>query len=196
MGQCEIRRDTPFPDLEVENKLWSLYLDDANLLEIMEERAAKELTDKPSEDSHWGIPVNLDKSLARSSKAEKLGAVLHSELGRLRLRAAMKRGLDSVGLAFWILRQEEVPRKILHRSSWEVKSIPSDRTRPPARLFNGFVGSEVHTLRFRRPLFALFIYLWKEISDKGAMIRLGVKSVEEILMASCSQPLRFTDLRL
>ena len=50
LGRCEIRRDTLFPDLEEEEALWSLYLDDANLLEIMSERMAKEMEGKPSQE--------------------------------------------------------------------------------------------------------------------------------------------------
>ena len=44
-------------------------------------------------------------------------------------------------------------------------------------------------------MFGVFDYLWKDISDGEVMIELGAKSVEEILMAGCSQPLRVTDLR-
>ena len=50
-------------------------------------------------------------------------------------------------------------------------------------------------MQFRRPLFGIFDYLWKEISDGEVMIDLSVKAVEEILMAAMSQPLRVTDLR-
>ena len=179
LGGCEIRRDSVFPDLEVEEKMWSLYLDDTNLMEVMETRVAKDLEGKPSEEQerlrkaygHWGIPVNVDKALVRAQQAEKLGAVVNGELGQL--RGAMKRALDSIGLGFWILRQEEVPRKSLQV----------------------FLGREVHTMQFRRPLFSVFDYIWKDVSDGGPLVRLQMKSVEEILLAACCQPLRFTDLR-
>ena len=92
LGKCEIRRDALFPDMEEEDALWSLYLDDTNLLEVMSERVAKELEGKPSEEqlrlrraySHWGIPFSLDKAVVRQQKAEKLGAVVDGERGLLK----------------------------------------------------------------------------------------------------------------
>eukprot|EP00438_Fugacium_kawagutii_P035840 Skav200292 [mRNA] locus=scaffold2127:400532:404444:+ [translate_table: standard] len=179
LGNCEIRRDAEFPDLSEEDAIWSLYLDDTSLIEQMDKRLAEELEGKESEEqlrlrkayAHWGIPVSFGKALVRSKTGEKLGAVIHGELGHL--RAATKRALETMGLGFWLLRQEEVSRKSLQV----------------------FVGREVHTMQFRRPTFSLFDYIWKDISDGGPLLELSLKSVEEILMAGCSQPLRFTDLR-
>ena len=141
LDSCEIWRDSVFPDLEVEDKVWSLYLDDTNLMEVMSSKVGKELEGKPSEEqerlrkayAHWGIAVNAGKALVRSPQAEKLGAVIDGDLGQL--RGSMKRGLDSMGLAFWMLRQEEVPRKAVQV----------------------FLGREVHTMQFRRPLFSHFL---------------------------------------
>jgi hypothetical protein len=73
----------------------------------------------------------------------------------------------------WILRQEFVPRKALQV----------------------LLGREVHTMQFRRPVFGVFDYLWKEISDGAVMLDLGPKACEEIFLAAMSQPLRVTDLR-
>ena len=94
LGRCEIRRDSIFPDLEVESeeKLWSLYLDDRNLLEILEEKVAKEMEGKTADEQeqmrrayhHWGIPVCPNKSLVRAVKGEKLGAVLDGDKGLLK----------------------------------------------------------------------------------------------------------------
>eukprot|EP00438_Fugacium_kawagutii_P019894 Skav227771 [mRNA] locus=scaffold1237:40424:41934:+ [translate_table: standard] len=78
-----------------------------------------------------------------------------------------------MGLGFWLLRQEGVPRKALQV----------------------FLGREVRTMQFRRQTFSIFDYLWKDIGEGEPILRLGVKSVEEILMAGCSHPLRYTDLR-
>ena len=179
LGSCEIRRDSLFPDLEVEGQLWSLYLDDTNLLEILEKKVAAELEGKAPEEQerlrrayhHWGIPVCPNKSLLRASKGEKLGAVLDGDKGLL--KGATRRALESISLGLWILRQEFVPRKALQV----------------------LLGREVHTMQFRRPIFGVFDYLWKEISDGAVMLDLGSKSCEEIFLAAMSQPLRVTDLR-
>eukprot|EP00438_Fugacium_kawagutii_P020958 Skav211849 [mRNA] locus=scaffold305:925833:932175:+ [translate_table: standard] len=179
LGQCEIKRDSIFPDLEVEDSLWSLYLDDMNLVEIMDKKVAEDLKDKPPQEqqrlrqayAHWGIPVSLPKAAVRAEKTEKLGAVIDGEAGVL--KGSTKRALDSISLSCWILRQEKVLRKALQV----------------------FLGKETHTIQFRRPLFAMFDYLWKDIGEGEPMVELGVKSVEEILMAGFSQPLRFTNLR-
>jgi len=87
LGHCEIRRDAIFPDLEKEDALWSLYLHDSNLIEVMTKKVAKEMEGRPSEEQehlrrayrHWGIPVSLDKALVRASSAEKLGAVIDGD---------------------------------------------------------------------------------------------------------------------
>eukprot|EP00438_Fugacium_kawagutii_P004851 Skav221072 [mRNA] locus=scaffold3118:298387:301731:- [translate_table: standard] len=179
LGRCEIRRDTPFPDLGTENKVWSLYLDDTNLVEMMLARVGKEMQGKPSEEQqrlrqayeHWGIPISLEKALERAQKAEKLGAVIDGDAGLV--RTAMKRAIDSISLGMWLLRQDRAPRKALQV----------------------FLGKEVHSLQFRRPLFAIFDYLWKEIASGEVMLELGLKSVEEVLLAGFCQPLRFTDLK-
>lgn len=46
LGAFEIRRDAEFLDLE--RSMWSLYLDDTTLVEILDKRVAKELEGKPS----------------------------------------------------------------------------------------------------------------------------------------------------
>jgi len=179
LGKCEIRRDAVFPDLEKEGSLWSLYLDDANLMEVMSRRVAAELEGLPSEEQqrlrrayqHWGIPISLDKAVVRAPSAEKLGAVIDGEGGVL--KTSTKRALESLSLGFWLMRQDEVPRKALQV----------------------FLGREVHTLQFRRPLFGILDYVWKDISEGGVLTQLGSKSIEEILMCGMSQPLRATDLR-
>ena len=65
----------------------------------------------------------------------------------------------------------------------------------PRKALQVFLGREVHSLQFRRPLFGIFDYLWKEVGDGAPMLELGVKSVEEVLLAGMSQALRVTDLR-
>lgn len=179
LGGCEIRRDALFPDLELEKSMWSLYLDDTSLVEVLEKRLAEELSDKPSAEQerlrqayqHWGIPVSKEKSLVRAEKAEKLGAVIDGEKGTL--KGSTKRALESLSLGFWLLRQEAVPRKALQI----------------------FLGKEVHTMQFRRPLFGIFDYVWKDVAQGSPMLELGLKSVEEILLSGALQPMRVTDLR-
>ena len=75
LGRCEIRRDSLFPDLEVEDRLWSLYLDDTNLLEVLEEKVAKDMEGKTSASkiscqgvSALGDSVCPNKSLVRAAK--------------------------------------------------------------------------------------------------------------------------------
>lgn len=179
LGRCEIRRDAIFRDLEKEDALWSLYLDDSNLIEVMSKKVAKELEGRPSDEQehlrrayrHWGIPVSLDKALVRANSAEKLGAVIDGDGGIL--KTSTRRALESLSLGFWLLRQDVVPRKSLQV----------------------FLGKEVHTLQFRRPLFGVLDYAWKDISNGEVMTQLGGKTVEEILLCGMSQPLRATDLR-
>ena len=179
LGACEIRRDAEFPDLELERSMWSLYLDDTTLVEILDKRVAKELEGKPSAEQkrlrrayqHWGIPVSKEKALVRNEAAEKLGAVVDGEKGVL--KGSTKRALENLSLGFWLLRQERVPRKALQV----------------------FLGKEVHTMQFRRPLFGVFDYLWKDVAQGSPMVELGLKSVEEVLLSGLLQPLRRTDLR-
>eukprot|EP00435_Cladocopium_sp_Y103_P035992 s493_g9.t1 len=175
----EVRRDAIFPDLGLAESLWSLYLDDTSLLELMEKKVAESLQDKPSEEQlrlrkayeHWGIPVSEGKALVRATTGEKLGAVLDGDKGLL--KGATRRALETLSLGFWLMRQELVPRKALQV----------------------FLGREVHTMQFRRPLFGTFDYLWKEVSEGEVMRDLSVKSVEEILLAGMCQPMRVTNLR-
>ena len=176
LGKGEIRGDSVFPNLEEEEKLWSLYyLDDTSLYEIMEARVAEDLEAKSSEGqdalrqayAHGGVPYSKEKSLQRARRAEKLGAVARNP------PRSDEESARCLSLSFWLLRQDKVPRKGLQV----------------------LLGQEVHTLQFRRPLFGVFDYIWKDISDGEVLFQLGAKSVEEILMAGCSQLLRVTDLR-
>ena len=179
LGRCEIRRDSIFPDLEEESSLWSLYLDDTSLIEIMDRKVAEELAGKPAAEqlrmrqayAHWGIPISLDKALERAERAEKLGAVVDGDAGVL--RCATRRAMESVSLVLWILGQEKVPRKALQV----------------------LCGKEVHTLQFRRPLFGIYDYIWKGIASGESSVRLDGKMAEELLLGCCCQALRATDLR-
>ena len=75
--------------------------------------------------------MSKEKALVRNEAAEKLGAVVDGEKGVL--KGSTKRALENLSLGFWLLRQERVPRKALQV----------------------FLGKEVHTMQFRRPLFSL-----------------------------------------
>eukprot|EP00435_Cladocopium_sp_Y103_P069147 s617_g32.t1 len=176
---CEIRRDAVFPDLELERSMWSLYLDDTTLVEMLDRRVAAELAGKESDEQqrlrlayqHWGIPVSKEKSLVRAQSAEKLGAVVDGEKGLL--KGSTRRALENMSLGFWLIRQDQVPRKSLQV----------------------FLGKEVHTIQFRRPLFRVFDYLSKDVAEGKPLVQLGLKSVEEIMLSGATQPLRVTDLR-
>ena len=178
LGMCEVR-DAIFPDLEHHEGIWSLYLDDTNVMEVLDAKLAKELEGTPADEQkrlraayeHWGIPTSLEKTVMRARKAEKLGAIIDGDAGML--RGSTKRALESLSLGTWILGQERVARKALQV----------------------FCGKEVHTMQFRRPVFGVFDYIWKAIGDGREYVELGPKVVEEILMAGCLQVMRFTDLR-
>eukprot|EP00435_Cladocopium_sp_Y103_P069810 s1270_g34.t1 len=150
----EVRRDAIFPDLGLSDSLWSLYLDDTSVLELMEKKVAE----------------SRGKALRGAAEAPA-PAVLDGDKGLL--KGATRRALETLSLGFWILRQETVPRKSLQV----------------------LLGREVHTMQFRRPLFGVFDYLWKEISEGEVMRNLSVKAVEEILLAGMCQALRVTNLR-
>eukprot|EP00435_Cladocopium_sp_Y103_P012625 s3996_g3.t1 len=145
----------------------------------MSARVAKDLEGVPSEEQlrlrrayqHWGVPVSLEKALVRAPKGEKLGGVVDGDKGHL--KGSTRRALEGLSLGFWMLRQDSIPRKALQV----------------------FLGREVHTLQFRRPLFSTFDYLWKDVAAGGPLVQLGGKSVEEVLMSGMNQPLRLTDLR-
>ena len=125
LAPCEIRRDAEFPDLELETNLWSLYLDDTTLVEIMEKRVAKDLEGKPSEEQerlrrayqHWGIPVSKEKALIRGEKAEKLGAVLDGEAGVL--KGSTRRALEALSLGFWLYTAGTSAAESTASFSWE-----------------------------------------------------------------------------
>jgi len=176
----EIRRDSVFPQLECDGgAAWALYLDDTTILEVLDEKVAKQTEGKPPEEqlairaayTHWGIPFSKEKALQRAAKAEKLGAVLDGDCGQL--RGSTKRAMDSISLGA-ALCQKEYPLK---------------------KAMQVFAGKEVHTLQFRRPLFCIFDELWKEIGREGGHCRMTSKVVSEVLMSSCLQPMKFSDLR-
>ncbi len=180
LGELEIRKDTIFPELEPDgNAAWSLYLDDTAVLEILSEKIAKEVEGKPGAEqtqlrqayTHWGIPFSKDKALTRAKEAEKLGSVIKGDLGHLRV--ATRRSLDSIAMAAWLFEKEFAPKKALQV----------------------YAGKEVHTLQFRRPLFCIFDWLWKEIGSQSNMVRMEPKVIEEMLLVGCMQAMKFTDLR-
>jgi len=66
---------------------------------------------------------------------------------------------------------------------------------PSRKSLQVYAGKEVHTLQFRRPLFSVFDWLWKAIGEGEGTCRMTKNVIEEMLMAGCLQPLKFTDLR-
>jgi len=180
LPEMEVRKDMIFPILEVEGSaIWSLYLDDTNILELISKKVAKSLEGRPSDEqlrlraayTHWGIPFSADKAATRAKEAEKLGSVIDGERGLL--RAATRRAIESVALGSWMIQKEYPPRKVVQV----------------------FAGKEVHTLQFRRPLFSIFSQIWKTIGSEGYVARMDRATIEEVLLVGCVQPLKFTNLK-
>ena len=110
LPEMEIRKGMVFPALEVEGSaVWSLYLDDTNILELIDRKVAESLEGKPSEEqtrlraayTHWGIPYSAEKAAIRAKESEKLGAIIDGERGLL--RASTKRGIDSIAMGAWMI---------------------------------------------------------------------------------------------
>ena len=58
-----------------------------------------------------------------------------------------------------------------------------------------FIGKEVHTLQFRRPLFSVYDQVWELISGPDERPELDEKVVAEMVTALSLFPMRFTDWR-
>ena len=89
------------------------------------------------------------------------------------LRAASRRAIENLSLACWILQRE----------------------RPSKKALQVWAGKEVHTLQFRRPLFSVLDEVWKKIAEDGPYCKVSRKLVQEVLLLSCLQALKYTDLR-
>ena len=180
LPEMEVRKDMIFPILEVEGSaVWSLYLDDTNILELISKKVAKSLEGRPSDEqlrlraayTHWGIPFSADKAVISAKEAEKLGSVIDGERGLL--RAATRRAIESVALGSWMIQKEYLRRKVVQV----------------------FAGKEVHTLQFRRPLFSIFSQIWKTIGSEGHVAKMDRATIGEVLLVGCVQPLKFTNLK-
>lgn len=82
LPELEVRKDAVFPVLEVEGSaIWSLYLDDTNILELIDKKLEKSLEGKTSEEqkrlraayTHWGIPFTLRKPPYEQRRLRSLG---------------------------------------------------------------------------------------------------------------------------
>ena len=104
---AEITKHSVFPEVE-DGALWSIYLDDATLLEKMEEKKSADMAGKPPQEQKrlrdayawWGIPTNKGKTLEREREAERLGALLDGKQGILRTKTSRSLGLIFLGT--WI----------------------------------------------------------------------------------------------
>lgn len=85
----------------------------------------------------------------------------------------VQRLLDNMSLGLWLFQQGQVSRKALQV----------------------FVGKEVHTLQFRRPLFSVYDHVWKLISGESDRPFMDEKAISEVVTALGLFPLRFTDWR-
>ena len=119
----------------------------------------------------WGIPFNAKKAIEEASTAERLGAFLDGDRGRVGV--TVQRLLDNMSLGLWLFQQGQVSRKALQV----------------------FVGKEVHTLQFRRPLFSVYDHVWKLISGESDRPFMDEKAISEVVTALGLFPLRFTDWR-
>eukprot|EP00438_Fugacium_kawagutii_P005526 Skav227070 [mRNA] locus=scaffold72:1057412:1062770:- [translate_table: standard] len=175
----EVRRDRPWPDLGDDCPAWCLYLDDSTLLRKVEAQMAETLRGKSQEEQDdlrrayqfWGIPFNSKKAVEECLSAERLGAYLDGDRGRIGVTA--KRTLECLGLSAWVLGQGQVSKKTLQV----------------------LAGKEIHCLQFRRPLMSVYDEIWKLIAGPEDYPYLTVKLVNEIVTSMCLSPLRFTDWR-
>ena len=175
----ELRKDRPWPHLGDACPVWALYLDDTTILRKIEAEVMSSLQGKPQKEQErlrmayqfWGIPFNAKKAIEETEQAERLGAFLDGKRGRVGV--TVQRLLDNMSLGLWLLKQGQVTRKSLQV----------------------FIGKEVHTLQFRRPLFSVYDQVWKLISGSDDAPWLDEKVVTEILMSLGLCPMRFTDWR-
>ena len=175
----ELRKDRPWPSLGEACPVWALYLDDSTILREVEVKVAASLQGRPQKEQErmrlayqfWGIPYNAKKAIEEAEVAERLGAFLDG--GRGRVGVTVQRLLDNMSLGLWLLQQGQISRKALQV----------------------FMGKEVHTLQFRRPLFSTYDHLWKLITGPSDFPWLDEKAISEICTALSLMPLRFTDWR-
>eukprot|EP00438_Fugacium_kawagutii_P010394 Skav220394 [mRNA] locus=scaffold639:248658:258388:- [translate_table: standard] len=175
----EVRRDRPWPELGDDCPAWCLYLDDSTLLRKIEAQVAETLVGKSQQEQddlrrayqYWGIPFNSKKAVEECLSAERLGAYLDGDRGRIGVTA--KRTLECLGLSAWVLGQGQVSKKTLQV----------------------LAGKEIHCLQFRRPLMSVYDEIWKLIAGPEDYPYLTVKLVNEIVTSMCLSPLRFTDWR-
>lgn len=97
------------------------------------------------------IPYLKQKSLQRARKAEKLGAIIDRDAGTLKGSTVGALNLEQLIVGILPFSAREGPSKAL-------------------------LGRKVHTLQFRRPLFGMFDFLWKDISDDEVLIPHTVRS--------------------
>ncbi len=142
--QLELRKDRAWPDLGESCPVWALYLDDSTLLRKVEAEVTTSLQGKPQSEQirlrnayqFWGVPYNSKKAIEEAEAAERLGAYLDGSRGRVGV--TVQRLLDNMSLGIWLFQQGRVSRKALQM----------------------FMGKEVHTLQFRRPLFSVYDHVW------------------------------------
>ena len=159
--------------------VWALYLDDTTLLRKIEAEVMSSIQGKPQREQQrmrlayqfWGIPFNAKKAIEEAEKGERLGAFLDGKRGRVGV--TVRRLLDNMSLGLWLFQQERVTRKSLQV----------------------FIGKEVHTLQFRRPLFSVYDQVWKLISGPEEKPQLDEKVIAEMVTALSLFPMRFTDWR-
>ena len=177
--QLELRKDRALPDLGEGCPVWALYLDDSTILRKVDAEMASMLQGKPQKEQirlrqayqFWGIPYNAKKAIEEAEAAERLGAYLDGSRGRVGV--TVPRLLDNMSLALWLFQQGKVSKKALQM----------------------FMGKEVHTLQFRRPLFSVYDHVWSLISGEEDAHWLDEKAISEICAALSLMPLRFTDWR-
>eukprot|EP00438_Fugacium_kawagutii_P016600 Skav236386 [mRNA] locus=scaffold29:74303:80602:- [translate_table: standard] len=175
----EIRKGREWPVLEEEAPAWSLYLDDSTFLRKVEAKVQATISGLPSQEQEalrrayqfWGVPYNSAKALEECESAERLGAYLDGQSGRIGV--TVKRLLEGLSLGFWVLSQGQVSRKALQV----------------------FTGKEVHCLQFRRPLFSVYDEVWRLIAQESEAPYLTVKACTEIVVSMCLADFRFTDWR-
>ncbi|CAE8621724.1 unnamed protein product, partial [Polarella glacialis] len=160
---------------------WSIYLDDLTVLRkivALWEKGKRGQIDalqillRQAYDYH-GIPWSQDKAVEGVSKAERLGAVLDGEVGRL--GPVTQRQLDLLQLAVWLIGARFA--RLRHLRFYAGRDL------------------ECRCIRCRRCLFSAFDSLWSLIASGGPRGELPWSVAVEMLVSSCLTPARFYDFR-
>ncbi|CAK9115233.1 unnamed protein product [Durusdinium trenchii] len=154
--------------------------------EALPAKSNPEESDGDWENLSVDLEAGVEESLAimqRWLKSEECGGLSISQTGGLLASVCMRSGTN---LGEYLKRSIEPGSDDGNKGrKGEVLPLPlwADGKEQLRSLFESGDFRKFGGLRFMPPVFGVFDYLWKDISDGEVMIELGAKSVEEILMA-------------